>query len=155
MDHYGGVDDPVARRGYLPAAFTPKENPFYVALPYNDFDENGVRKPRASSVVPWAAGTTWAADQSMLKNRWLELRVGTRTVYAQWEDVEDDAAYVFGTAAPANRVDVRAGIDLSPAVRDALGVGDVSKVTWRFVERGAVPAGPWTAVVTTSGIDWG
>lgn len=34
---YGGVDDPEHRNGYWPAGFRPKENPFYVALPYGEF----------------------------------------------------------------------------------------------------------------------
>ena len=38
---YGGVDDPNTRDGYYPAGFVPKENPFYFASPFNDFDENG------------------------------------------------------------------------------------------------------------------
>jgi hypothetical protein len=38
---YGGVDDPDRRNGYWPADFTPRENPFYVALPYGEFDALG------------------------------------------------------------------------------------------------------------------
>jgi hypothetical protein len=34
---YGGVDDPEHRNNYWPAGFRPKENPFYVALPYGEF----------------------------------------------------------------------------------------------------------------------
>ena len=35
---YGGFDDPNPshRDGYIPARFTPRQNPFYCALPYND-----------------------------------------------------------------------------------------------------------------------
>ncbi|MGH7784551.1 MAG: hypothetical protein ACREO5_12005, partial [Candidatus Binatia bacterium] len=35
---YGGFDDPDPgqRRHYLPVKFTPRQNPFYCALPYND-----------------------------------------------------------------------------------------------------------------------
>jgi hypothetical protein len=155
--HYGGVDDPDAS-GNGGLRFTPRENPFYVALPYNDFAEGGVRKADASRPVPWAGARAWPADESMVKNRWVDVRVGDVHVFAQWEDVgpylEDDRAYVFGTARPANRIDSGAGIDLSPAVRDALGVGDVSTVDWRFVDRASVAAGPWTAVVTTTQITW-
>src|SRR5438874_2455120 len=32
--HYGGVDDPHDRCGYWPCSFRPRENPFYIALPY-------------------------------------------------------------------------------------------------------------------------
>ena len=35
---YGKVDDPYARDGYYLADFVPKENTFYFALPFNDFD---------------------------------------------------------------------------------------------------------------------
>src|SRR5205823_558108 len=36
--NYGGFDnpDPGTRRNYIPASFTPRQNPFYCALPYND-----------------------------------------------------------------------------------------------------------------------
>lgn len=38
---YGGVDHPRRREGYLPRGFTPRENPFYCALPYNDIVHRG------------------------------------------------------------------------------------------------------------------
>ena len=47
--NYGGTDCPEQRNGYLPAQFTPKQNPFYVALPYNDVTM-GKTKPEASKV---------------------------------------------------------------------------------------------------------
>src|SRR3954466_15072334 len=36
--NYGGYDDPSPgrRRNMIPVAFTPRQNPFYCALPYND-----------------------------------------------------------------------------------------------------------------------
>jgi hypothetical protein len=37
-----------------------------------------------------------------------------------------------------------AGIDVSPAVRDYLGLGPLGLVDWRFVEQAQVPAGPWS-----------
>ncbi|MBC8126894.1 MAG: hypothetical protein H8M99_07090, partial [Gloeobacteraceae cyanobacterium ES-bin-144] len=36
-----------------------------------------------------------------------------------------------------------AGIDLSPSIRDYLGLKSGDKVHWRFVESGQVPFGPW------------
>src|SRR5436305_958515 len=35
---YGGFDDPnpAHRSNYIPVKFTPRQNPFYCALPYND-----------------------------------------------------------------------------------------------------------------------
>ena len=41
IDSYGGVDDPTRRQnnGYWPEGFKPKENPFYVALPYWEYNK--------------------------------------------------------------------------------------------------------------------
>jgi len=149
LDHYGGVDDPEDRCGYDPCAFKPKENPFYVALPYDDMTESGARKATAS-VVPWRA----SARRSALKNRWIAIRANGHTCYAQWQDVgpfeSDDADYVFGDSEePKNKQGLAAGIDLSPAVRDCLKVEPFSHVTWRHVNDKDVPEGPWRKVVTT------
>jgi hypothetical protein len=151
--HFGGFDDPEDRvdGGRRPAAFEPRENAFYVALPYGDVTEDDAAKPGVDQ-VPWYAGQPLTRDRSILKNRWVEVRAGERVAYGQWEDVgpfnEDDPAYVFGTARPEER---RAGIDLSPAVAAALGVDGRGQVAWRFVRAADVPAGPWTRTVTTRG----
>src|SRR5262249_46319086 len=42
---FGGIDDPEKRCNMLPCDFTPKENPFYFALPYNDLTEDCQAKP--------------------------------------------------------------------------------------------------------------
>jgi hypothetical protein len=152
-DHFGGFDDPDHRTGYYPAAFTPKENPFYFALPYNDLDARGNRKATASSCPNVTAGAV-----SRCKNAWIKISKGGKTAYAQWQDVgplqEDDYNYVFGTAQPANTWGAKAGLDVSPAVRDYLGLGDVDRTSWSFVGAGAVPDGPWKAIVTTSPGGW-
>src|SRR3712207_5870165 len=51
---YGGYDNPdrEKRQNYIPVNFTPRQNPFYVALPYNDKAREGHR-PEAPQVVPW------------------------------------------------------------------------------------------------------
>ncbi len=149
MAHYGGIDDPTDRCGFEPCAFKPKENPFYVALPYNDITERGGRKASASA-IPWAS----KSGRSALKNRWIAVQANGRTCYAQWQDVgpfdSDDIAYVFGEATePRNKQLAGAGIDLSPAVRDCLQVEAVSRVSWRHVEARDVPDGPWRVVVST------
>ncbi|WP_456382836.1 endo alpha-1,4 polygalactosaminidase [Hydrogenimonas sp.] len=154
---YGGVDSPDHRDGYRPAGFIPRENPFYVALPFNDFDENGVRKAGLEKRIPWYEPGL-PEDRSYCKNRWVEIAKGDRKVYAQWEDAgpfgENDAAYVFGDASPRNALNDHAGIDLSPAVRDYLGAEDIDEVEWRFVDAEDVPGGPWKEIVTVSGVDW-
>ena len=154
QQHYGGVDDPVQRSGFFPAGFTPQQNPFYFALPYDDLDNNGVRKPDAVQVIPWARRMHVPPGDSLLKNHWIKITAHGRVAYAQWEDVgpflDTDAAYVFGGARPSNPDGVHAGLDVSPAVRDFLGLGDVSRTRWQFVNAGQVPPGPWTQIVTTS-----
>lgn len=152
QQHFGGVDSPTTRNGYRPDGFTPKENPFYIALPYNDFDSNGHRKSTAHNCAN--SGATSLQHYSWCKNTWVAVRLGSRTVYVQWQDVgpyqEDDAAYVWGKAAPKNNKDARAGLDISPAAKDYLGAGDVEKCDWTFVSYNNVPVGPWLDIVTTS-----
>ena len=45
--HYGGEDNPEQRANFIPTAFTPGQNPFYVALPYNDVDDHHTRREAA------------------------------------------------------------------------------------------------------------
>jgi hypothetical protein len=147
VSRYGGVDDPVLRKGYEPAGFRPQENPFYAALPYCDM-EDGRLKTEAAKLVPWFIASFRRPGQSVCKGRWLEIRHGLKSCYAQWEDVgpfrTDSAGYVFGEERPSPNVNHGAGIDVSPAVRDYLGLGALDVVDWRFVEQAEVPAGPWS-----------
>lgn len=143
---FGGLDDPDDRCGYVPCAFRPKQSPFYVALPYNDLDDNGKQKKSAKR-MSWydASGDPYT---SQMDGHWVAVRVGSKTCYGQVRDVgpfeEDDVEYVLGSATTArNTFDAKAGLDLSPAMRDCLDVGDVSTASWRFVDASAVPAGPW------------
>ncbi|MDD5397003.1 MAG: hypothetical protein PHW24_03005 [Candidatus Moranbacteria bacterium] len=156
--HFGGVDDPKKRNGFVVAKFVPKENSFYFALPYNDFDENGNRKKDVNSVIPWASSKKWGATESIVKNQWIKITKGGKTAYAQWEDVgpfkEDDQAYVFGSARPKSKTNDNAGLDVSPAVKDFLGLGDVDKTDWQFVDAQQVPDGPWKGTITNSQISW-
>lgn len=152
--HFGGADNPNNRNGYLPKDFTPKENPFYFALPYDDFDDQGARKPDAFDIVYWATEKNWGPQESMCKNRWIKITKDYRTVFAQWEDVgpfkSNDSEYVFGNSAPKNDTNDGAGLDVSPAVRDYLGLDGMSMVDWQFVAEKDVPDGPWKQIVTTN-----
>ena len=147
VSSYGGVDDPVHRSGFGPAAFRPLQNPFYVALPYCDM-QTGRLKPEAAKVVPWFMERFRGAGCSVCKGHWLEIRNGAKICYAQWEDAgpfcTDSAAYVFGDERPSPNVNYRAGIDVSPAVRDYLGIGSLGLIDWRFVDEAEVPPGPWS-----------
>jgi hypothetical protein len=147
VSSYGGIDDPVCRSGYMPAGFRPLENPFYVALPYCDMVA-GRLKAEAAKLVPWFVERFRGSGFSVCKGRWLEIRHRAKICYAQWEDVgpfrTDSAGYVFGDERPLQNVNHGAGIDVSPAVRDYLGLGSLSLVDWRFVEEAEVPLGPWS-----------
>jgi hypothetical protein len=157
--HFGGVDDPDRRKDFLPAGFTPKENPFYVALPYNDFNEQGKLKQEIFQIANWtSAKKKNSSEYSYCKNRWVKIIKDNKQAYAQWEDVgpfgENDRSYVFGDAKPKSKTNNNAGIDVSPAVRDYLSLGDIDKVDWQFVDDQNVPNGPWKQIITTSNIFW-
>ena len=146
--NYGGFDDPDPdmRSGYLPVKFTPKQNPFYVALPYNDVTAHG-HKAEARDVVPWFEDAFTGKFNSVCKSRWIAIRKGAMVCYAQWEDAgpfcTDDSAYVFGSEKPKVNNNQNAGLDVSPAVRDFLGLNGMDVTDWRFVDVDEVPPGPW------------
>ena len=148
--NYGGIDDPDPNHrtvDFHPANFVPRQNPFYVALPYNDVS-SGRTKDEATRMIPWFKEAFKEHGKSICHDRWLALRFGERVCYAQWSDcgpfVTDDCAYVFGTARPSNTKNDGAGIDISPAVRDFLGMAySGGKCDWRFVDLHEVPDGPW------------
>ena len=148
-ENYGGTDTPnrAERANYLPVGFVPKLNPFYVALPYNDVTK-GSHKPEASVVIPWFKTTFRGAGVSVCKGRWIAIRFKDRTAYAQWEDCgpfrTDHWQYVFGEQRPKPNLNRGAGLDVSPSVRDYLGMADTDVTDWRFVEFSEVPPGPWS-----------
>ena len=148
MQSFGGEDTPEDRDGYYPDGFTPKENPFYFALPYNDFNDRGIRKDNSVQVY-WKDEKNYTREESMLKNRWIIIMTDT-----QWEDTGpfeyDDVDYVFGTNKPKNTFNQHAGLDVSPAVRDYLKLTGIDKVDWQFVDFGDVPEGPWKVIITSS-----
>jgi hypothetical protein len=146
---YGGFDDPnpARRQDYIPVKFTPRQNPFYCALPYNDKAANGHR-PEAPRVIPWFKEAYQGPGVSVCKGRWIAIRKGNRTVYAQWEDAgpfrTDHWQYVFGDERPRPNLNKGAGLDVSPAVRDYLGLQETDVTDWQFVDFKDVPRGPWS-----------
>jgi hypothetical protein len=146
--NYGGYDDPnpATRRDMIPIKFTPRQNPFYIALPYNDKARTGHR-PEAPQVVPWFKEAYKGPAVSTCKGRWVAIRKGNKTAYAQWEDAgpfrTDHWQYVFGNERPKPNLNKGAGLDVSPAVRDFLGMQDTDVTDWKFVEFEDVPVGPW------------
>jgi hypothetical protein len=174
MSAYGGcdgvvVDDEcrterrVAENHFFPTRMTPRQNPFYLDLPFDDVNDPSAAARRAS-VVPWAHDPGWAeklADpqQSIMRNRWVAIRKGSAVCYGQIQDAGpgeyDDAEYVFGThdERPANGRYNGAGMDVSPALNGCLGFSELNgqndRVDWWFVDDADVPEGPWRIVVTT------
>ncbi len=74
-ESFGGYDNPdtAKRTGFIPAAFVPKLNPFYCALPYNDITKGG-HKPEARAVVPWFKQAFVREGQSVCRDRWIAIR---------------------------------------------------------------------------------
>jgi TonB family protein len=148
LKSFGGVDnpEPAARHDYIPISFVPSQNPFYCALPYNDV-EQGRFKPEAPTVIPWFEQVHAQPGQSVCKDRWVSIRKGDRICYAQWEDCgpfrTDHFQYVFQNERPTSNASHDAGLSVSPAVRDHLGLAPTDLTDWRFVEVSDVPPGPW------------
>ena len=146
--NYGGFDNPntSARRNYIPVAFIPRQNPFYCALPYNDVS-HGQFKPEAPLVIPWFKQSYMGPGQSVCQHRWIAIRKGNKTCYAQWEDCgpfrTDHYQYVFQNERPKPNLNRGAGLDVSPAVRDYLGLQPTDVTDWKFVDVADIPAGPW------------
>ena len=177
MESYGGCDGVrtaddcqtevrTAANDYFPTQLTPKENPFYLDLPFDDLNDAQAFATR-EQVVPWAGQAAYAGSAgddtvSLMKNRWVRIRSNGQTCYGQIEDAGPgqyhDAAYVFGAddARPANKKFNGAGMDVSPALNGCLRFSDINgendTVDWQFVEAADVPPGPWTKIVTTSGV---
>ncbi|WP_261619495.1 hypothetical protein [Pseudarthrobacter equi] len=170
----------VASNGYFPLTQPrPLENPFYLDLPYDDLNDTVAFNERCQ-VIPWAAadnaanGVNNCANQeySYMKNRWVQITgPNGNTCYGQIEDAGPssgseyhDSGYVFGTAdsRPVNQsfsadTSQGAGMDVSPALNGCLGFAELDgsgdRVSWRFIDRANVPAGPWLTVETTSGVN--
>ncbi len=150
-ENYGGYDDPdpKKRANYLPVGFVPRQNPFYIALPYNDKMRTG-HKPEAPHVIPWFKDAYAGPGKTVLKGRWIAIKFGDRVCYAQWEDCgpfrTDHWQYVFGNERPKPNLNKGAGLDVSPAVRDYLGMASSDVTDWKFVDFDEVPPGPWATL---------
>jgi hypothetical protein len=145
--HFGGVDnpDPAKRHNFAPATFHPRLSCWYCALPYTDI-ENGHTKPSARS-IHWYRERFRADGISVMVGTWVECRYGGRVCYLQVVDTgpfkTDSFAYCFGNARPEPNRNHDAGIDLSPAAYQFLGLTDIQPVSWRFCRPQDVPIGPW------------
>lgn len=147
--NFGGYDTPnkEQRIGFRPIGFIPSQNPFYIALPYNDVGKGGT-KTEASKVIPWFSRKYERNGKSVIKGQWVAIHYNGRVCFAQWEDVgpfrTDHWQYVFGNERPSQNRNKAAGLDVSPAVRDYLGLRGNDYTDWKFVEIAEVLRGPWT-----------
>ncbi len=156
--NYGGFDDPDSsnRRNFIPGISPPARILLYVALPYNDVT-HGTTKPEARRYIPWfkqaferprQIGPQGPLDRHPPRQ--------PRLLRPQWEDCgpfrTDHFQYVFGNDRPLPNLNQGAGLDVSPAVRDYLGVNGKDYCDWKFVEaRDVRPVpGPNTATTTPS-----
>ena len=122
---------------------------FTAHLPYNDKAHTGHR-PEAPRVVPWFQEAYQGPAVSTCKDRWVAIRKDNRIAFAQWEDAgpfrTDHWQYVFGNERPKPNLNQGAGLDVSPAVRDYLGLKQTDVTDWRFVDLSDVPRGPWATL---------
>jgi len=143
-----GSDNPNDRNGYASGSHASTVNPFYIALPFNDL----VYPDKARRWLPpgWRRPNKDGKPVSACKDRWVEIKTedgSGHICYAQWEDVGplryDHAEYVFGNERPNTYT--RAGLDVSPAVAQYLGIDGTKRSTtrWRFVDDEDVPPGAW------------
>ncbi len=142
---YGGFDDPNRENrtwDFRPKAFTPGLNPFYIALPFND-----LTNPEIAKLIPWYKARKADGAKSVCQSMWVAIKAGNKTCFAQWEDcgpfTTDDHKYVFEGKPPSTKGNGGAGLDVSPAVRDFLGISSGVRCDWRFCTEAEVPDGPW------------
>jgi hypothetical protein len=149
---------------YFPTGMTPRENPFYLDLPFDDVNDPEGFALRGE-VVPWAHDPAFASSVddptvSLMKNRWVVLHKDGHLCYGQIQDAGPgeyhDADYVFGSddRRPTNTRFNGAGLDVSPALNGCLGFADLDgeddRLDWAFVDDADVPPGPWTRLITHS-----
>jgi hypothetical protein len=109
--------------------------------------EHGTHKAEAPQIIPWFPKDYKGPTKSVCKGRWIAIRFGNKVCYAQWEDAgpfrTDHWQYVFGNDRPRWNLNRGAGLDVSPAVRDFLGMNSTDVTDWKFVDFAEVPTGPW------------
>jgi hypothetical protein len=119
------------------------ETSFYAAIPYGDL-EHGHTKANAV-MCPWYRQAYQGDGVSILKDRWIAIRSGSKVAYCQIKDVgpyhTDDTGYVWQNQRPLAHDNNQAGLDISPAAQQYLGLGGLSVTDWKFVDN--PPPGPW------------
>jgi len=97
-------------------------------------------------VIPWFKHDYRGPGQSVCRDRWIAIRKGNRTCYAQWEDCgpfrTDHFQYALEMSVLTN-LNHGAGLDVSPAVRDYLALAPTDVTDWQFIEVRDVPPAHW------------
>ena len=136
-----------SRRNYIPVSFVPRQNPFYLRAALQRRHPRAIQTGSASGHSVVQAILHRARANPFARHRWIAIRKGNRTCYAQWEDCgpfrTDHFQYVFQNERPKPNLNRGAGLDVSPAVRDYLGLQPTDVTDWQFVEVPTVPPGPW------------
>jgi hypothetical protein len=130
----------------------PEAESFYIALPYNDVT-HGQFKPEAPLVIPWFKQSYTGPGQSVCRQSLdchsqresplLRAMGGLRPVS------HDHFQYVFGNERPKPNLNHGAGLDVSPAVRDYLGLAPTDVADWQFVKFGMCLRVPGEATAIT------
>ena len=135
---------------------TPRQNPFYLDLPFDDIN-NPTAFAQRGSVVPWAhepglSGRAGDRSVSFMKNRWVKISEATGSATARSRTpgrattTTRRTSSAATTDGPKNSRYNGAGMDVSPALNGCLAFADLNgaddRVDWRFVDDADVPAGP-------------
>ena len=131
-----------------PGQFHPPAKPLLHRPPLQRRDPRH-HKPEAKIIIPWFREAFTDEGKSVCRDRWIAVRNSDtgKICYAQWSDCgpfrTDHWQYVFGPEKPKPNLNQGAGLDISPAVRDYLGLGSTDVTDWKFVDAREVPNGPW------------
>ena len=147
--NYGGNDTPdTAQRTaeYIPRQLHPRPEPI---LRRPALQRYGARRPqgRGAPGHPLVPEGIQGPDPIRLQGPLDRHPLWLKVCYAQWEDAgpfrTDHWQYVFGNERPRPNLNGGAGLDVSPAVRDYLGMNSTDVTDWKFVDFEEVPTGPW------------
>ena len=139
-------------------------NDWYVAVPLSDITTKDGQTMNKDWVVdlPWydPADSEGYEYYSYLKNRWVMIRRGDKVAYGQVADAgprgEDLYNYVILGGEFHNPLSQNnAGLDVSPAINDYLGMDGKDEADWKFIEEEEVPDGPWKEHIETQQCVWG
>ena len=151
--NYGGYDNPNrnARHDFIPASFTPRQNPFYARCPTTTRCQATDRRRRRSFRGSRKRTRTGDIGLQGSLDRDSESKADRLRAMGRCGPFRTDHwQYVFGNDRPKPNLNQGAGLDVSPAVRDYLGLKDTDVTDWKFVDFRDVPPGPWTNTATTT-----